>query len=90
MCLAIPSKIVEIRENNTAVVDTLGVKRVISLELLGEEVKEGDYVLIHVGFAIQKLSEEEALESLELFKQMIEEMEKEELEEFYGENLKDA
>ncbi|WP_461829181.1 HypC/HybG/HupF family hydrogenase formation chaperone, partial [Aquifex sp.] len=41
MCLAIPSKIVEIRENNTAVVDTLGVKRVISLELLGEEVKEG-------------------------------------------------
>ena len=90
MCLAIPSKIVEIRENNTAVVDTLGVKRVISLELLGDEVKEGDYVLIHVGFAIQKLSEEEALESLELFKQMIEEMEKEELEEFYGENLKDA
>ncbi len=90
MCLAIPSKIVEIRENNTAVVDTLGVKRVISLELLGDEVKEGDYVLIHVGFAIQKLSEEEALDSLELFKQIIEEMEKEELEEFYGENLKDA
>lgn len=90
MCLAIPSKIVEIRENNTAVVDTLGVKRVISLELLGEEVKEGDYVLIHVGFAIQKLSEEEALESLELFKQMIEEMEKEELEEFYGESPRDA
>ncbi len=90
MCLAIPSKIVEIRENNTAVVDTLGVKRVISLELLGDEVKEGDYVLIHVGFAIQKLSEGEALESLELFKQIIEEMEKEELEEFYGENLKDA
>ena len=90
MCLAIPSKIVEIRENNTAVVDTLGVKRVISLELLGEEVKEGDYVLIHVGFAIQKLSEEEALESLELFKQMIEEMEKEELEEFYGESPQDA
>ena len=90
MCLAIPSKIVEIRENNTAVVDTLGVKRVISLELLGEEVKEGDYVLIHVGFAIQKLSEEEALESLELFKQMIEEMEKEELEELYGESPRDA
>lgn len=90
MCLAIPSKIVEIRENNTAVVDTLGVKRVISLELLGEEVKEGDYVLIHVGFAIEKLNEEEALERLEIFRQIIEEMEKEELEEFYGESIQDA
>jgi len=90
MCLAIPSKIVEIRENNTAVVDTLGVKRVISLELLGEDVKEGDYVLIHVGFAIEKLNEEEALERLEIFRHIIEEMEKEELEEFYGESIQDA
>ncbi|HIQ48710.1 MAG TPA: HypC/HybG/HupF family hydrogenase formation chaperone [Aquifex aeolicus] len=76
MCLAIPSKIVEVYEDGTALVDTLGVKRKISLELMPEPVNVGDYVLIHVGFAIQKLDEEEALKSLELFEEIIEEMEK--------------
>ncbi len=88
MCLAIPSKIIEIHGDGTATVDTMGVKRRISLELMQEEVKEGDYVLIHVGFAIQKLNEEEALKSLELFEEIIEELEEEEkmYEEFGGAN----
>lgn len=58
MCLAVPSKIVEVRDDNTAVVDIRGVKREISLELLEEEVREGDYVLVHVGFAIRKIDME--------------------------------
>lgn len=78
MCLAIPSKVIELHEDGTATVDTMGVKRRVSLELMGEEVRLGDYVLIHVGFAIQKLDEEEALKSLELFEDIIAELEEEE------------
>ena len=78
MCLAIPSKVVELHEDGTATVDTMGVRRRVSLELMGEEVRSGDYVLIHVGFAIQKLDEEEALKSLELFEDIIAELEEEE------------
>jgi len=78
MCLAIPSRVVSVEEDGTAVVDTMGVKRKVSLELMQEDVKEGDYVLIHVGFALQKLDEEEALKSLELFEEIVEEMEREE------------
>lgn len=83
MCLAIPSKIVELHEDGTATVDTMGVKRKISLELMAEDVGVGDYVLVHVGFAIQKLNEEEALKSLELFEEILSELEEE--EQLYGE-----
>ncbi|MFN3870366.1 MAG: HypC/HybG/HupF family hydrogenase formation chaperone [Aquificaceae bacterium] len=72
MCLAIPSKVVEIRKDNTALVETFGARRLVSLELLQEEVRVGDYVLVHVGFAIQKLDEDYALESLKLFEEMLE------------------
>ena len=47
MCLAIPSKVVELKENNIAVVDTLGVRREASLDLLDESVKVGEWVLLH-------------------------------------------
>ncbi len=73
MCLSVPSKVVEVREDNTAVVEAFGVKRVVSLDLLQEEVSVGDWVLVHVGFAIQKLQEEYALESLRLFEELLEE-----------------
>jgi hydrogenase expression/formation protein HypC len=72
MCLAIPSQIEKINEDNTAIVNTMGVRRLVSLELIGEPVKEGDWVLIHVGFAISKLNEEEALKALELFEEILE------------------
>ncbi len=72
MCLAIPSKVLKIDENNVAEVDTLGVKREVSLDLINEEVKVGDYVLIHVGYAMSKIDEKAALESLEVYKQLAE------------------
>ncbi|MEO1959273.1 MAG: HypC/HybG/HupF family hydrogenase formation chaperone [Nautiliaceae bacterium] len=72
MCLAIPSKVLKITEDNMAEVDTLGVKRVVSLDLMPEPVKEGDYVLIHVGYAMGKIDEKEALESIEVYKQLAE------------------
>ena len=67
MCLAIPSKIVKI-ENNVATIDVDGVRREASL-LLIEDPKVGDYVIVHAGFAINKINEELALESLKLMKE---------------------
>ena len=65
MCLAIPAKVIEI-EDNMAVVELGGVTRRASLMLV-PETKVGDYVLLHAGFAIQRLDEEEAQETLRLF-----------------------
>ena len=48
MCLSIPSKVISIDENNFAIVETLGVKRGVSLDLIADPVSVGDYVLIHV------------------------------------------
>ena len=62
MCLAIPSKIIEI-ENEMAVIDVDGVRRKTSLLLL-EDAVVGDWVIVHAGFAIQILDEEAAKESL--------------------------
>ena len=78
MCLSIPSKIKSIDpEMNTCVVDTMGVERSATLDLIDEEVKVGDYVLIHIGFAMNKIDEEYALESLKLYEKIIEEIEQE-------------
>jgi len=67
MCLAIPSKIVKI-ENNIATIDVDGVRREASLLLL-EAPKVGDYVIVHAGFAINKINEEDAMESLKLLRE---------------------
>lgn len=67
MCLAIPSKITQI-ENNMAVIDVDGVRRECSL-LLVEDARVGDYVIVHAGFAISKLDESAALETLALLKE---------------------
>jgi len=67
MCLAIPSKITEI-ENNMAVIDVDGVRRECSL-LLVEDARVGDYVIVHAGFAISKIDEAAALETLALLKE---------------------
>ncbi|MBF0465478.1 MAG: HypC/HybG/HupF family hydrogenase formation chaperone [Nitrospirae bacterium] len=68
MCLAVPSKIVSIN-NHLSVVDVMGVRREISLLLMPEEVSVGDYVLIHAGFAIQRVDETAAMETLRFFKE---------------------
>ena len=62
---------------NTCVVDTMGVERSASLDLIDQDVKVGDYVLIHIGFAMNKIDEEYALESLKLYEKIIEEIEQE-------------
>ncbi|MDM5271141.1 HypC/HybG/HupF family hydrogenase formation chaperone [Sulfurovum sp. zt1-1] len=78
MCLSIPSKVIQIDENNMATVDTMGVQREVSLDLMNEEVIVGDYILIHIGFAMNKIDKEEALSSLALYREIIEKMEEEE------------
>ena len=67
MCLAIPSQITRI-ENNMATIDVDGVQREASLLLL-EDAGVGDYVIVHAGFAIHKIDEAAALETLEFLKE---------------------
>ena len=74
MCLAIPGQIVEFLPGNDdqlALVDVVGVKRKINIGLLvDEELKVGDYILIHVGFAMSKVNEQEAAEALSMLEMM--------------------
>jgi hydrogenase expression/formation protein HypC len=67
MCLAVPSRIVEIRDG-VALIDVDGVRRETSLLLL-EDPRVGDYVIVHAGFAIHKIDEEEAQETLRLLRE---------------------
>jgi len=67
MCLAIPSKVVEINDQ-MATVEIDGIRRSISLMLL-EHVQLNDYVIVHAGFAIHKIDPIEALETIELIRQ---------------------
>jgi len=67
MCLAIPSKVTRI-ENGMATIDVDGVQRSASLMLL-DDVNIGDYVIVHAGFAIQKLDEAAAAESIQLLRE---------------------
>lgn len=67
MCLSIPAKVEKI-EDDMATVSVGGTKYNASLQML-DDVQEGDYILLHTGFAIQKLSEEEAIESLKVFEE---------------------
>lgn len=67
MCLGIPGEVIELSEEHPhlAKVEVSGVKRTINIGLLGdEEVRPGDWVLIHVGFALAKIDEEEAASAL--------------------------
>lgn len=80
MCLAIPSKVISIdKDKNTAMLDTMGVKREASLDLMSEEVCEGEFVLLHIGFVISKIDEQSAIESLKIYDEIVREMENEEV-----------
>jgi len=68
MCLGIPAKIIKI-ENGMGIIDMEGTQKEVSL-LLQEDAKVGDYVVVHAGFAIQKIDEEQALASLETLREM--------------------
>jgi len=67
MCLSIPSKVMSIN-GDMAIVSVGGTEYEASLQLL-DDVKVGDYILLHTGFAIQKISEEEAIETLKVFEE---------------------
>ncbi len=68
MCLAVPGKVLEIKDS-VGIVDFNGVKREVRLDLV--DVKVGDYVIVHTGFAIEKMDEKEALESLEIWTELL-------------------
>jgi hydrogenase expression/formation protein HypC len=73
MCIAMPAEVLEIKEGNIGVVDFGDLKQEVRLDLVDVEV--GEFVLVHVGFAIQRLSREEGLETREVFRQVYAAME---------------
>lgn len=74
MCIAIPGKIKKIINENTAYVDFDGIEKEVTLDLIGgaSEVEIGDYILVHVGYAISKISEIEAKLTNEAFDEILE------------------
>ncbi|RDI43416.1 HypC/HybG/HupF family hydrogenase formation chaperone [Aquicella lusitana] len=75
MCLAIPAKIIALLENERAVVNLGGIKKEVSLSLV-ENIKEGDYVVIHVGYVIARLDEAEAQKTLKILSEIATEVER--------------
>lgn len=71
MCLAIPARLVELREDERAVVNLGGIRKEVSIELV-PEAQVGDYVIVHVGHAIGMIDPEEAERTLALFGEMAE------------------
>ena len=69
MCLAIPSKIVAI-ENNVALIDVEGIQRKASLLLL-EDAQVGDYIIVHAGFALHKIDEAAAKETIQILRDAV-------------------
>lgn len=69
MCLAIPAKILKI-EDNLAQVDMAGVRRQADIRMVSN-VRVGEYILIHAGFAIEKIGEKEAKETLQLLREIV-------------------
>lgn len=70
MCLALPAQITQILEDQRAIINIGGITKEISIALL-DHVAEGDYVIIHVGYALTRLDEKEAQKTLGLFAKMM-------------------
>jgi len=79
MCLSIPSKVVKISEDKMmCTVDTMGVQRDANLMMMEDgDVAIGDYVLLHIGFVMNKIDEDEAMASIETYKEILEHMNEE-------------
>lgn len=75
MCLSVPTRVLEIK-GDMGVVEIGGVKREVSLLFVKNTVNLGEYVLVHAGFAIQKVDEDEAKETLALFDEISKEYDK--------------
>jgi hydrogenase expression/formation protein HypC len=75
MCLGIPGRIVDIRDDRglaMGVVDFGGIRREVCLQYIAGDVKVGDYAIVHVGFAISKVEEDEAKRTFEILREMSE------------------
>ncbi len=70
MCLALPARLVEIREHQFGIVELGGVRKEISLALI-DDCQVGDYVIVHVGYALTRLDEAEARQTLALFAEVL-------------------
>ena len=79
MCLSIPSKVVKISDDETmCTVDTMGVQRDANLMMMADgDIKIDDYVLLHIGFVMNKIDNKEAMASIETYKEILEHMDKE-------------
>jgi hydrogenase expression/formation protein HypC len=66
MCLAIPARVVQVLDDENAIIDLGGVRKQVSIALV-DGVSEGDYVIVHVGYALTKLDPDEAEKTLALF-----------------------
>jgi len=79
MCLSIPSKVVKISDDNTmCTVDTMGVQRDANLMMMEDgDIAIGDYVLLHIGFVMNKIDDDEAMASIETYKEILEHMNEE-------------
>ena len=73
MCVAVPAEVIEIKEGNIGLVDYGDLRQEVRLDLV--DVKVGEFVLVHVGFAIQRLSREEGLETRDIFRQVYDALE---------------
>ncbi|TET88826.1 MAG: HypC/HybG/HupF family hydrogenase formation chaperone [Sulfurovum sp.] len=80
MCLSIPSKVVRISDDKTmCTVDTMGVQRDANLMMMGDDdIQLGDYVLLHIGFVMNKIDEKEAIVSIDTYKEILEIMDEDE------------
>ena len=72
MCVGVPMQVISI-DGDTIMAETDGVRRQASLMLLADEVKVGDFLIIHAGFAISRLDEEEARETIRMMKEVFSE-----------------
>ena len=72
MCLGVPGRVLKV-DGLTAIVDFFGVKKELRLDIVGEPVAPGDYVLNHVGFAIRRIPPSEAQETVALFEELLKE-----------------
>ena len=70
MCLAVPGKIKKLLDEGFVVADFMGVQKTVAVDLL-DDYAVGDYVIVHAGFAIEKLDQDEALENIEYFKELL-------------------
>lgn len=66
MCLGVPGKVIEVHETS-ALVDFWGVQREVKLELVGEKLQPGDYIINHLGYAVRKIEDEQIYDTLALY-----------------------